>query len=454
MPAPPRHAPARRGLRWPLRLALAALLAILGGWLWDRWQPPPAPAPDPHHLHAAFGPADYPSALAAADLKVAGARRSLADGPGEWLRMEILARALASRYRLSGDPADVVEADALLDRAMAAAPVPSGPNLTRAGMALTLHQLGKAEAALTRFDAAAVPNTDENRADALGLRGDIAMQRGDLDGAAARYAEARALSDTPGLMLRAATLAARRGDFAAARRLADAALAVPGQQPATLSDLALGRASIAYATGDWPTADRWIAAAARVFPGRWLTRAWAAQSLALRGNPAGAARAYAAVAADGQHPEVMDALAHLLRLQGDRDGSRRWAARAEPIWAARVAALAPAFAAHAAEHDLAVGDPARARTLLRQDAALRPYGQVLVPLARAETLTGDPQAALAALEKAGKQGWRTALLHLEKAAAIEALGRGDEAETERRAALAVNPRATDPAALMLWFGHD
>lgn len=442
------------GARWPLRLALAALLTILAGLAWDHWRAPSAPAPDPWHLHPAFGPADYPAALAAADGKVASARRSLADGPGEWLRMEILARALASRFRLSADPGDAVEADALLDLAIAAAPTPSGPNLARAGLSLTLHDLAGAEAALARFDAAAVPNTAANRADALGLRGDIAMQRGDLAGAAVLYAKARGLSDTPGLMLRAGTLAARRGDFGTARRLADAALAVPRQQPAALSDLALGRAAIAYAEGDWPAAQRWIAAADRVFPGRWLTRAWTAQGLALRGDPDGAIRAYSAVATETQQPEVLDALAHLLRLQGNRDASRKWSERSARLWSARLAVLEPAYAAHAAEHELAVGDPARALALLRAEAARRPYGQVLVPLARAETLSGNPQAALASLDRAQRQGWRTELLHIEKAAALEALGRGDEANAERRAAAAINPRITDPAALALWFGHD
>lgn len=436
-------------------LLLAGILAAGAGYAWDRWrQPEVAPLARPDQLQAAYGPATYAAAMAALDARVAGARLHLAQGPGEWLRMEALARALVSRYRLAGALPDLAEADILLDKAIAAAPDPSGPSLTRASVSLMLHRLDQADAALDRFDRQAIPAPAAERADALGLRGDIAFQRGDTAAAERLYGEARALGDTPGMRLRAAMLLARTGRPGQARALIDSALLAPGQQPATLSDLALQRASLAYATGDWAEAGRWIDAADRMFPGRWLTQAWAAQQRAIRGDLPGAVAGYTQLAERTGKPEVMDALAHLLRLQGRGPESRAWAARAAPIWGERMATYPLAFAQHAAEHELALGSPQAALALARQDAAARPYGQSLVPLARAETLSGNPAAALAASQRAEASGWQTALLALEKAAALEALGRGDEAEAARQQALARNRHVAAPAALYVWFGHE
>jgi tetratricopeptide (TPR) repeat protein len=437
-----------------LQLFLAACVVAGTGLAIDRWRQPAVIRAEPSQLRSAFGPADYQTALAASDGAVTGARDHLALSPGEWLRMEGLARALASRYRLAGDLADLAEADALLERAVAAAPDPSGPTLTRASVLLMLHRLEQASAMLDRFDRQAIPAPVAERADALGLRGDIALQRGQIAAAERFYGEARALSDTPGMRLRAGLLLARTGRMDLARAAIDGAMLAPGQQPAALSEIALQRASLAYAAGDIADAGRWITAADRIFPGRWLTRSWLAQQKAVQGDRSGAIRDYAVLARETRRPEVIDALAHLLRLEGRGDESRDWARISAAAWAERMASDPLAFASHAAEHEITLGSPQKALALARSDATARPFGPALVLLARTQTLTGDPPGALATLAQAEGQGWRTSLLYLEKAAALELLGRGDEAMVARRRAQEYNPLALDPAMQAVWFGHE
>jgi hypothetical protein len=85
---------------------------------------------------------------------------------------------------------------------------------------------------------------------------------------------------------------------------------------------------VAYAVGDWTTAGRWARFADSFFPGNWLNEAFVAQQAAIEGRPDEAARRYADIANRTNAPEVMDALAHLLRLQGkagkpDLGGPRR-----------------------------------------------------------------------------------------------------------------------------------
>ena len=113
-------------------------------------------------------------------------------------------------------------------------------------------------------------------------------------------------------------------------------LARPRQSPRALAELALQRAQLAYAEGEWATASEWIIAANQLVPGYWLAEAYAAQNLALAGRREEAIRSLSAIAERSGSPEVMDALAHLLRLQGQRSNSLAWWRRADALWHARL----------------------------------------------------------------------------------------------------------------------
>jgi tetratricopeptide (TPR) repeat protein len=441
------------GLHWPLLLALAAILTIGVGAAWDRLPGRASPSLDPGQMHAGFGPASYAAARARAESDLAGARETYAVAPGEWLRGEVLARALIARWRIAGDYADLAEADRLLDKGLAQVPDPAGPVLSRAMLSVLVHRLDQAEAALARAERSAAPDQAET-ADALALRGDIAVQRGQLDLAREQFAKAMQIDAAGGIGLRTAMLAAWRGDRAEAERTIEALISRPRQQPATLANLMLQRANLAYWGGEWGKAGRWVGAAQRIFPGYWLADAYAAQQFALAGRTAEAIRAYEIVARRTERPEVMDALAHLLRLQGQREASRAWAAKAAAGWEARARLFPEAVVHHRAEHELAVGSAAKALAFASTDAAARPQAPNLVLLARALLSAGRPREALAALDRADAQGWVSAAQQMARAETLAALGDGAGSAAARAKAEAINPRAADPRTRLIWFGHD
>ena len=445
---------AARWPRWPWLALLAAVLAIAVGAGVDNWRDLRQSASlDPARMRPGFGPASFTESLASTEQRVAAARENVALVPGEWVREEGLAAALLARFRQIGDYRDLGEADAVLTTAMARVPDPTGPVLSRAMFEVLVHRLDRADAALARFARQAVPD-DNDRADAAALAGDIALQRGQSAAASEQYARAARTAPSPGIALRRAVLAAHRGERAQGREALEALLAAPRQPPALLAELALHRANLAFAEGDWDGAADWVAAANRVYPGYWLAETYAAQQFALAGRTAEAIRAYRIIATRSQRPEVMDALAHLLRLEGQGAASRAWAAEAAAGWESRAALFPEAVIHHRAEHELAVGSVARALKLAQADVAARPGPQGIALLARALILSGRPREALRSLDRSRDAGFVSAGALMLRADAHAALGDSATSEAAREQALAINPRAADPAARLIWFGHD
>ena len=451
-PLAPRAPPTGRAPRWLWLALLAVVLTIALGAGWDRLRNADA-GTDPAQLRGGRGAATFAAALAAVQQDVATARGSLVLAPGEWLREEELSRALMARFRLAGDYADLAEAQRLLDGALARTLDPAGPALTKAALAVLVHRLDEADAALARVDRWGFVDSLD-RAEVLTLRGDIALQRGQPAAALTAWAEARTIAPAAWITLREALLGAQRGQHEAGVRALETLIAAPGQQTATLAALALQRANLAYATGDWDGAAAWVAAANRVYPGYWLAEAYAAQGEALAGRPAVAIRRLSAIATRTGRPEAMDALAHLLRLEGQGAASRAWAAKAAAGWADRAALLPEAASQHFAEHELAVGSVGRALALAEADVAARPAPQGIALLARALILSGRPREALRWLDQSRAAGFTSAGALMLRADALAALGNSAASEAARAAALAINPKAADPAARLIWFGHD
>ena len=445
--------PTAGALRWAWIFALAAGLAIAGGAALDRWREGASEALDPAALRPWYGPPTFAEAAAQAERDVAGARESLATAPDEWTHGERLALALIARWRLLGDYGDLAEADRLLGAGMASAPDPAGPVLAEATLAVLVHRLDRAEAALARFGRSVVPQSNES-ADAAALAGDIALQRGQLAAARAKYALAVRIAPPAAGDVRLALVPALRGNHADAAAALERILAAPRHQPMALANLMLRRADLSLQTGAWAEAGRWVGAAQRAFPEWWLADAYAAQQFALAGQTDQAIRAYRIVAERSGRPEVMDALAHLLRLQGRGQESRAWAAKAGAGWAARAALFPEAVAHHRAEHELAVGSAASALAVAQANAIRRPQAPSLVLLARALLLAGRPREALAQLDRADAQGWVSAGQYMARAEVAAALGDTAASKAARAKAEAINPRAADPRSRMIWFGHD
>lgn len=433
--------------KWAAALLLSALAIGAVDWWRDRQSASSDAAPlDPADLRPGYGPRTYDEALAAADDRVSGWRFRMAARPDDWSHKEGLAGALAARSRLTGSYPDLAEADGLLDTAMAGLPWPSGPVLSRASLSLTLHRLDEAEAALDRFDAWAAPMPDELD-DARQMRCEIALQRGDPIQAQDICAGSNSLA----ARLREANIAAKTGEYVRAERLLEARLRQPRHSPHTLAVLALQRAAIGLENGDWYTAGRWIKAADAIFPGFWLTQAYAAQQAALDNDFDKAEHLYGALADAREAPEVFDAYARVLESQGRGGAAAEWSARARQGWDRRSRLLPEAAAAHRIEHLLRTRESTAALKLARTEYRRRPTSASALNYAAALTNSGNFETALAVLRETQARGWRSAALLHAQWQALLALGRPDEAERALEEAKSLNPRIEDARQAFISF---
>jgi tetratricopeptide (TPR) repeat protein len=283
------------------------------------------------------------------------------------------------------------------------------------------------------------------------MRGDIALYRGRYAAAERAYLGLSKIGDRPDQRLAIFwSLTGRPDDALAAIRRVERAGLTPGQ---ALAQLALLRGTIELRRGNWDAADAAFAEAARRFPGWWLTDAYRAQLLALRGRLAQATAAFEALSRRNDDPALRDAIAGLYRARGDYARTEIWAGRAATGWAERMRLLPEAALGHAVEHELAFGTPARALDLARQDFANRPHGATAIALGWALIANNRPAEALRVIDAVNRSSWQSAEQHLVAARAHALLGESEAADAEQDKALGFNPRALDPNATLLWYGH-
>jgi tetratricopeptide (TPR) repeat protein len=418
--------------------------------------PPPAapPAPALERLAIGYGPPSYAAALAEADRPVQLGRERVARRPQDWINQESLARALMARSRLTGSAEALAEAGGALALARGQAVAPSGPLLTSAAYRLATHRVAAIPADLDMLDRWAVPPSRAERAEAMALRGDAALYSGRYAEAERSYREAARIEDGASTVFRLAAWRKYRGDFAGAQAALARGAAMHGQRtPLFMASAYLQAGSVALVSGDWNGAERWFARADRAFPGHWLVQAHRAQMAAMQGDTGRAERWYRTSIAGSDAPEAMDALAALLRSQGRIAESRGWADRARTLWTERLRLLPEAYAAHAAEHELALGSPARALDLARRNHAARPYGDSATLLAAALLANGRAAEARNLIERLNRTPWRTAQQYVVLSQAHAMLGEAARSEAARAEAERLNPRAFHPAAALIWFGN-
>jgi len=441
------------GPRRALGVVAAAALAVGGIAALDYLRDPAAEeaAPlDPAKLVPGYGPKTFETALAAAEANVSAKRYLLDREPDSWLRMEGLARALLGRARLTASAADLRAANEVLAEAIEVSPWPAGPVLSRAGAALTVHDLAGVDTALAQFDASVAGPTELEAAEARGMRCEVAFERGDLAGARRLCAGDGGL----GLELRRANMALASGDPAEAARVVELALRRPGQSPLQLTNLILQRTAIALAAGDWDAAGKWSRAADRQLPGYWLAEAFVAQSRALEGDTAGAEAAYRAIAQRTGNPDVYGALVVLAEARGDQAARDAYLAAAGKGWAERVRLLPHTYGGHYGEYLALTGDVTEGLRAAGDDYRARPYLQPMTDYVFVLDKAGQFRRIVAVVERGERAGFRSATLMLAKSHALAKLGRGSEAAEAREAALAINPRVEHPRQAFVHFRQD
>jgi tetratricopeptide (TPR) repeat protein len=370
-------------------------------------QPEPAPSKTPPSVPAETSDVGtYGGAVRRLTEDIRAAESRAMTYANDWGRWAEVAALWSQRARLTGDDADWGHAEDHYAVAFAIAPEGSGPLLGRASLNYALHRLDRVDADLAVVER--VGNPDHGaRAEILQMRGDVALQRGQLDAAAAAYADAYALHPTLGARFGQAQIQLQRGDY-------DGALAgieacdglVKGNQPSLRMWLELQRGLVELARQRYDAAlDHYRAADSHV-SGHWLVREHIAEATALLGHTDEALAMYREIVLDTNHPEFVDAVAGLLAEQGDTANAARWEVWADAGFKRLLAQYPEAAAGHALDHFLHHGDPAAAVALAEKNAALRPNGEALTLLAEAYRRAGREQDARGAERRAEATGWK------------------------------------------------
>jgi tetratricopeptide (TPR) repeat protein len=386
---------------------------------------------------------DYSEALARSDLHVADAQQRAATLDDGWLVHEIAARASLWRARLSGSYDDHQAAKAALDKGFARAAPRTGPHMSGALLAFSMHRLDEAERYLDMIDDYAVPPGGEEAAEIKAMRGDIAFYRGDYAAALAAYDEADRLA--PGTAdFRRAVYHSKTGRPDLAEDYYDKAeRGLPFPTPQARARMELQRGILDLESGRWDEALAHFRKADGIFPGFWLIEEHIAEVTALKGDLAGAERHYRDIVRRTGHPEFMDALAGIAAKRGDKAGEAEWTRRAAEGWRKRLRQFPEATYGHAIDHCVQKGDWGCALALAWRNHQARPYGDAKIALARALLHNGRPAEARETIDTVLASRWRTAPLHAAAAEIYAALGEAEKAAGQRRIALAMDPHALD-----------
>lgn len=385
----------------------------------------------------------YADELAAVDERIK-AHRARADATTGWPVLASLADDYLERARLTGDYDDYAAAEAALKEAFGRAVDGGGPLFTRAQLHFTLHRLAEASADLERLSKKVVID-DRERANLDGLRADIAFQRGDMPAALAGYEAALAAKRSSTALARMALYRWKLGDHEGADALyAEAYDAYDGdaRQPAAwyklvrgLLDLDRGRDREALA--HYREAEAELA-------GYWLVEEHIAEILNRLGERDASIALYESLVERTHNPEFMDALADILREQGETARAEALVRDSRAAYERLLAQFPEAAAGHAIGHYLDRGDqPKRALELAIANHETRPNPDAKVLLARAHLAAGDPAAAEAVIREALRGPWDFADLHAVAAEVFAARGLADEAAAEKAKARAIDPSSVD-----------
>lgn len=348
--------------------------------------------------------------------------------------------------RMSGDYDDYAKAEALLEDAFAAE-LAIPPYLLRGRLHYSLHRLDRARADLQRHVGLSLHDASGDAA-ALLLGADLAFAQGNYDAARHGYETTLAMRPSSAAMASLAYYRWRTGEFDEAESLYRRSLTQLGDaaEPRAWTHLQLGLMDLER--GRYEEALVHYRDADAELPGFWLIEEHLAEVLTLSGELAAAKTMYVDIIARTDNPEFMDALAGILRDEGDVAGAQQWIARARAIYAGRMAQFPEATAGHALEHHLAFGDATDALALAQRNVALRPNTETRIPLAQAYLAADLPHEAVAVIEVALASPVRTAELHAVAAAAFAAIG-----DTAREKDQAANARAMNPR-IALDYGTD
>lgn len=230
---------------------------------------------------------------------------------------------LYQRASIAGDFPGLARVEQAIEQAIPLLRHPGDLFLLKANVALKLHRLGDAAAAL-----AAVPAVYEGTEGRL-IRADLDFQRG-------RYREAedgyRAVIESErswGALARLAHLVGRMGDPLGADRLyAEAQDELTAKELRPFAWLEIQRGFLDFAHGRGGGARVHYRRAEQAYPGYWLTAEHFAELLAAEQHYGEAIAILQPLASSGGRPDLQQAIAELCEAAGECDQAQQWARRA------------------------------------------------------------------------------------------------------------------------------
>ena len=359
-------------------------------------------------LAARIEPIDLPAAIERlydqrtdGERAIAAAQSRLAAAPNDAKALAGLASAYLVRVRETADPTYYAKADALLVRALAAAPGEPDVLIAAGSLALSRHEFAAALEYGTRATAAA-----PFRPAAFGVLTDARVELGRYDEAVAAAQRMVDLRPDLASLSRVSYLRELHGDLPGALEAMRGALEAGAPRGEATAFVEVHIGDLLFAAGDLDGADRAYEGSTRRVEGYPYGIAGRARIRAVRGDLPGAAALYEDAARRLPVPDFVIALGDVYARMGET-------AKAERQYAL-VAAMGRLLAASGVrvDADLALFDLDHDREIgaalaaARAEYAIRPATPVAMILAWAEYKNGDIASAQRHATEALRLGWR------------------------------------------------
>lgn len=280
-----------------------------------------------------------------------------------------LVELVSLRGHVLGCVADLERADVLAERLVGDAPGDGLAFLARATTHAAFHRFRDALVDLDQAERLGIPCTDLAAERATALQ---ALGR-DAEALALRLAAVDARGDFESYGALAETLAEQGETDAAERAFAESRTRLRGASPFPLALLDFQRGRMWLEQGQLARARAWLDAACRRLPAYAPAQGHLAEVESALGDRSSAVARLRPLAASSDDPDYAAHLALVLREDGQVEEATQWLARAMTRYDDLVARHPAAFADHAAELWLTVGnDPHRALDLANQSLVCRP----------------------------------------------------------------------------------
>lgn len=390
--------------------------------------------------------------LALATVPVLGAQgnaivvleQKVGDNPQDVFAWTRLAGLYLEELRGTGDFAFLAKAQHAAELALREIEPGLNPGglLARGQVELAAHQFAAA-----RATALAYCEISGHKPMGWRLLGDAEFELGNYAEAEKAFAKVEQIYGEPGLdgLTRRAKLALVHGQRAKAREHLEAALAlfasIDHPPPGAKEWCQVQLGELAFAEGDWETAEKQYAAALATTPGWYAAEDHLAELRGAQGRTEEAVAAYQKLLGRVERPDLLQALGDLYAFTGQKEAAQPWHAKAAAAYQRSLQSGEAVWLHHATGfYTDSAPEAAEALKLARRDLAGRQSIYAWDALAWAQYAKGDLKEAVVSMEKALATGARDA--HLLYHAGLIRMSVGDL--TGGRAALKqtveINPR--------------